>query len=82
MRSLYPLVADAILVVQFACIVSVLGGQGCVVVGYWVGRVVYDDAPQWAFIVGYSVFGALVLATWIWIRSGKDRSDTSAGDEH
>ena len=137
---MYSLVADAILVVHFAFIVSVLGGQVFVVVGYfrnwrwvrnvafrlchilaigivvalswadqlcpltvwenslrnaagqqpyagsfvgyWVGRLVYYDAPQWVFIVGYSLFGALVLATWIWIRPEKDSSDKPAVDEH
>ena len=139
-RSLYSLVADVILVVHFAFIVFVLGGQACVVVGhflnwrwvrnmtfrlchilaigivvalswadqlcpltawenslryaageqpyagsfvgYWVGRLVYYDAPQWLFIVGYSLFGALVLATWIWIRPERDSSNTSTGDGH
>lgn len=34
MESVYSLAADAVLVVHFAFIVFVLGGQVCVVVGY------------------------------------------------
>jgi uncharacterized membrane protein len=35
MTSLYSLAADAILVVHFAFIVFVLGGQACVIAGYF-----------------------------------------------
>lgn len=135
---MYSLVADAILIIHFAFIAFVLGGQICVVVGYfrnwrwvrnitfrlfhllaigtvvalawanqlcpltvwestlrdaageqpylgsfveyWVGRLVYYEAPQWVFIVGYSLFGALVLVTWIWVTPKKDMSNKSAGD--
>jgi carbon starvation protein CstA len=37
-------------------------------VSYWLQRVLYYDAPAWAFIVCYTVFGALVLAVWYWVR--------------
>jgi hypothetical protein len=50
-------------------------------VEYWVGRLVYYDAPQWVFIVAYSLFGALVLFTWIWIRPEKDIANKSAGED-
>jgi hypothetical protein len=36
----------------------------------WVGRLIYYDAPLWVFAVIYSLFGALVLASWIWVRPG------------
>ena len=129
MGDLYSLAADAILVVHFSVIVFVLGGQACVVVGYfrdwrwvrnlafrvshllaigivvvlawanqlcpltvwesklrqaageqpyqgtfvaaWLSRLVYYEAPQWLFIGAYSLFGVLVLFTWIWVRPGK-----------
>jgi len=31
---------------------------------HWLQRVLYFDAPGWVFTGAYSVFGALVLATW------------------
>ena len=126
MKSYYALFADTILVVHFAFIVFVLGGQICVIIGffrnwhwvrnmtfrlchllaigvvvafawanqlcpltvlesrlretageqayqgsfvaYWVSRLIYYDAPQWVFIVVYSLFAALVLASWFWVR--------------
>ena len=129
MEPLFSLAADAILVVHFAFVTFVVGGQLCVLVGYfrkwrwvrnpafrlchllaiavvvaqawlgrycpltiwesrlrlaagqpayqgsfvqeWVGRLIYYDAPLWVFAVVYSLFGALVLASWIWVRPGK-----------
>ena len=37
-------------------------------VEYWVGRLVYYDAPPWVFVVAYSAFGALVLASWFIVK--------------
>ena len=31
---------------------------------YWVQRVLYFNAPPWVFVVMYSLFGVLVMATW------------------
>lgn len=130
MESVYSIAADALLIIHFAFIVFVLGGQLCVIIGYfrdwrwvrnlsfrvghlfaigivaaqtwasqlcpltiwesklryaageqpyqgtfvatWVGRLVYYDAPLWVFTAAYSLFFALVLSTWIWVRPGKD----------
>lgn len=33
---------------------------------HWIGRLLYWDAPGWAFTLAYSVFGLMVLAAW-WI---------------
>jgi hypothetical protein len=33
-------------------------------VAYWVEKVLYYDAPAWAFVVAYTLFGALVIAAW------------------
>ena len=129
MESYYSLAADAILVVHFAFVIFVVGGQLCVIVGYfrnwrwvhnlafrvchllaiavvvaqawlgrycpltiwesrlrlaagqpaydgtfvqeWVGKLIYYDAPLWVFAIIYSLFGALVLASWIWVKPGK-----------
>jgi hypothetical protein len=37
-------------------------------IGYWLGRILYYQAPAWAFVVSYTLFGALVLACWFWVR--------------
>jgi hypothetical protein len=126
---LSSLVADAILILHFGFIAFVVGGEVCVVVGYfrnwrwvrnlafrichalaigvvvgqawleqicpltdwenalrnaagedpysgtfvqhWIGRMVYYDAPAWVFTLVYSLFGALVLFSWIWVKPGK-----------
>ena len=31
---------------------------------HWLQRMLYLDAPGWVFTVAYSVFGALVVASW------------------
>jgi hypothetical protein len=31
---------------------------------HWLQRIVYWDAPPWAFTVAYTAFGALVLLVW------------------
>ncbi|WP_339651526.1 DUF2784 domain-containing protein [Halopseudomonas pelagia] len=33
---------------------------------YWFEQLLYYDAPEWVFIMVYSVFGLLVLVSW-WI---------------
>lgn len=32
---------------------------------HWLQRLLYYDAPPWVFVLGYSLFGLLVVATWI-----------------
>ncbi|MCH7640523.1 MAG: DUF2784 domain-containing protein, partial [Bacteroidetes bacterium] len=34
-------------------------------VGYWMQRLLYYDLNPWVFAVGYTVFGVVVLATFI-----------------
>lgn len=31
---------------------------------HWLQRLLYYNAPEWVFIVVYTVFGSLVLASW------------------
>ena len=33
-------------------------------VEHWLQRLLYYEAPSWVFVLGYSLFGLLVLATW------------------
>jgi hypothetical protein len=32
---------------------------------HWLQQVLYYDAPPWVFVLAYSVFGLLVLVTWL-----------------
>ena len=36
-------------------------------IAHWLGRLLYWDAPGWAFTVAYTLFALAVLATW-WAR--------------
>ena len=31
-------------------------------------QVIYYSAPEWVFVACYSAFGAVVIASWIWVR--------------
>lgn len=33
---------------------------------HWMQRLLYHDAPDWVFVLVYSVFGLLVLASWFY----------------
>jgi len=46
---------------------------------HWVQRLLYYDAPSWVFLLGYSLFGLLVVATWFYFPPRtKNRSDKTA----
>ena len=36
-------------------------------IAHWLEALLYFNAPAWVFAVCYSIFGALVVATWLWI---------------
>ena len=46
---------------------------------YWLQRLLYHDAPPWVFVVAYSGFGLLVVATWWYFpptgRHGRRKTD-------
>lgn len=50
-------------------------------VAYWVGRVVYYDAPQWVFTAAYSLFGLLVILSWMWVRPRPGMTGNPAEDD-
>ncbi len=55
------------------------GGQGTYegsFISHWVGELLYYDAPIWVFAVIYTVFGALVVACWWWVRPRGFRADS------
>ncbi|MDX1519913.1 MAG: DUF2784 domain-containing protein [Gammaproteobacteria bacterium] len=37
-------------------------------VAHWLQALLYYQAPLWVFAVIYTVFAALVAASWIWVR--------------
>jgi len=37
-------------------------------VAHWLQAILYYEGPAWAFTVVYTVFGAVVVAGWIWVR--------------
>lgn len=37
-------------------------------VSHWLQTILYYRAPHWVFVVVYTVFAALVAASWFWIR--------------
>ena len=37
-------------------------------VSHWLDKLLYFNAPAWVFVVCYTAFGLLVIASWIWVR--------------
>ena len=37
-------------------------------IGHWLQTLLYYRAPEWIFILLYTLFGALVIASWYWVR--------------
>ncbi len=37
-------------------------------ISHWVGQLLYYEAPPWVFAMCYTVFGLLVLMSWLWVR--------------
>ena len=37
-------------------------------ISHWLESILYYQAPMWVFTVCYTVFGALVLLSWFWVR--------------
>ena len=40
-------------------------------VAHWLSRLLYYDAPPWVFVLCYTLFGALVVVCWFWVRPGE-----------
>lgn len=40
---------------------------------YWLQSILYYSAPEWVFILGYTVFGVLVLVSWFLVPPGRIR---------
>ncbi len=37
-------------------------------VAHWLQSLLYYDLPAWVFTLAYTIFGLLVVASWIWVR--------------
>jgi hypothetical protein len=37
-------------------------------IAHWLDQLLYIDAPEWVFVLVYTVFGLLVAGTWFWVR--------------
>jgi hypothetical protein len=37
-------------------------------ISHWIEKVLYYQLPPWVFVVGYTVFTVIVIASWLWIR--------------
>ena len=37
-------------------------------IAHWLDAILYYQAPMWVFTVIYTVFAAIVVASWVWIR--------------
>jgi hypothetical protein len=37
-------------------------------IAHWLQTLLFYRAPEWVFILLYTLFGALVIASWYWVR--------------
>lgn len=37
-------------------------------ISHFLEAIIYYRAPMWVFVVCYTMFGAIVVASWIWVR--------------
>ncbi len=37
-------------------------------IAHWLQAILYYEAPAWVFTVCYTLFGAIVVASWFWVR--------------
>lgn len=47
---------------------------------HWVQRLLYYDAPPWVFVLGYTLFASLVVATWLYFPPVFKRRDRGTRD--
>lgn len=47
-------------------------------IAHWLDAILYYQAPPWVFAVAYTVFGALVVLSWIWVAPRKRTTRNSA----
>lgn len=42
-------------------------------ISYWLEKLLYYQFSQWVFVLVYTLFGALVLVSWFWVKPRKFR---------
>jgi len=45
-------------------------------IAHWLESILYYRAPEWVFVVSYTLFGLLVAACWYWVRPRRFKSKT------
>jgi hypothetical protein len=48
-------------------------------IAYWLESILYYRAPEWVFVVAYTLFGLLVAASWLWVRPRHFRKRATQG---
>jgi len=43
-------------------------------IAHWLHQFLYFDAPSWCFTLGYTLFGLLVVGSWLYVRPRSIRS--------
>ena len=44
-------------------------------IAHWLGELLYFDAPWWAFVVAYTLFGSAVAGSWWWVKPTRNNSN-------
>lgn len=50
-------------------------------IAHWLDKLLYYQFPAWVFVVGYTAFAAMVIASWFWVRPrrfGNDKAHARA----
>jgi hypothetical protein len=47
-------------------------------IAHWLGKLMFYQAPPWVFIAAYSLFGLLVIASWVIVPPHSRRARTTA----
>ena len=50
-------------------------------IAHWIERLLYYQAPWWVFVVCYTAFGALVVASWFWVSPRPFSNRTSSNNK-
>lgn len=48
-------------------------------ISHWLQTLLYYQAPAWVFTVCYTLFAALVVASWFWVRPRPFTKDSTRG---
>ncbi|WP_144394228.1 DUF2784 domain-containing protein [Pleionea sediminis] len=43
-------------------------------IAHWLHKLLYYQAPDWVFVVIYTLFGLLVVLSWYWVRPVRGKS--------